>query len=82
MNIGFDNQVAWWKVSAILVSRGMGARRTAEAAGKQGKLSDTTQGRRRRSVILMDDGWVIFSSVSPETLMLRLNKKKGEQSDD
>jgi len=85
MNIGFNNQVAWWKVSAILgYSRGRGGQRLIEVAEKFGKLSDATQGRRRRSMILTDDGLVILSSVTPETLILRLNKlrRKGEKDDD
>ena len=37
-------------------------------------------GRKTRSLILMDDGTVLFSAVSAPTLLNRLNSERAEQA--
>jgi len=82
MNIGFDSKVPWWKVEAILASLGSAAKKQRDKAREAGKLADATRNRPWRSQILTTGGCVVLSAVSPETLMARLTKLKGEQNDD
>ncbi len=44
------------------------------AARKAEKLIDASYGRKTRSVLVMDNGFVVLSSVQPETLVARLKE--------
>jgi regulator of extracellular matrix RemA (YlzA/DUF370 family) len=72
LNIGFDNRVAPWRVTAILAPKGAAIKRLRQEAGKEGRLLDVTQGRPTRSLVVTDANQVILSAVAPETLMPRL----------
>jgi len=39
-----------------------------DEAAKRGKLVDSTQGRRTRSILIMDDDHVILSAINPDTI--------------
>jgi regulator of extracellular matrix RemA (YlzA/DUF370 family) len=82
MNIGFDNQVPWWRVAAIRSSKGAAAKRERDEAYQSGRLMDATCGRRTRSLVVTDAHQVILSMVVPETLMARLEaaRKKGTEN--
>ncbi|HEU4427492.1 MAG TPA: extracellular matrix/biofilm biosynthesis regulator RemA family protein, partial [Myxococcota bacterium] len=41
-------------------------------AEQRGLLVDATQGRRTRSILVMDSGHVVMSAVNPETVAARL----------
>ena len=38
-----------------------------------GKAIDATQGRKTKSVIVMDDGYVVLSALVPDTIAIRFN---------
>ena len=83
MNIGFDNQVPYWRVAAILAAKGSAAKRLREEACRAGRLMDATCGRRTRSLVVTDANQVILSMVVPETLMGRMEeaRRKGKEDD-
>lgn len=83
MNIGFDNQVPYWRVAAVLAPKGCAAKRLREEAYRAGRLMDATCGRRTRSLVVTDANQVILSMVVPETLMARLEeaRRKGKEND-
>ncbi len=55
-------------------------RRMREAAQEKNLLIDASEGRRTRSVIIMDSGHIILSALQPETLGNRMNGRE-EESD-
>jgi regulator of extracellular matrix RemA (YlzA/DUF370 family) len=72
LNIGHGNLVAGWRVIAIVSPGAAPMKRLRDEAAKRGKLVDATQGRRTRSILVMDDDHVILSAVNPETVASRL----------
>lgn len=73
LNVGFDNAVAAERVVAVVAAEPSPIKRLREAALRQRKLIDATNGRRTRAVIITDSDHVILSSLQPETLVERLN---------
>jgi hypothetical protein len=49
-----------------------------EAAQEKNLLIDASEGRRTRSVIIMDSGHIILSALQPETLGNRMNGREEE----
>ncbi len=71
LNVGFNNSVSLDRVIAIVGSEASTSRRLKDEAKKLGKLIDATNGRKTRSMIVIDSGHVVLSSVEPETLLAR-----------
>jgi hypothetical protein len=74
INIGFNNQIAADRILAIIIPDAAPTRRMILAARKAEKLIDASYGRKTRSVLVMDNGFVVLSSVQPETLVARLKE--------
>ena len=72
LNLGYGNLVVRARVVAIVSPQSAPMRRLREEASGRGKLIDATQGRRTRSIIVMDSDHVILSAVNPETIAARL----------
>ena len=73
MNVGYGNVVNTDKVVAVISSDSAPARRMIQSAKDQGKAIDATQGRKTKSVIVMDDGYVVLSALVPDTIAIRFN---------
>ncbi len=71
-NIGYGNLVAASRVIAIVSSQAAPMKRLRDEASSRGKLIDATQGRRTRSIIVMDSDHVILSAIHPETIASRV----------
>lgn len=71
LNIGYGNLVVSSRIIAIVVPSAAPMKRLRDEAAKRGKLVDSTQGRRTRSIIIMDDDHVILSAINPETIASR-----------
>ena len=71
LNIGYGNLVVADRVVAIVSPGAAPMKRLRDDASSRGKLVDSTQGRRTRSIIIMDDDHVILSAINPETIALR-----------
>jgi regulator of extracellular matrix RemA (YlzA/DUF370 family) len=78
LNIGYGNLVVASRVVAVVGPGAAPVRRLREEAGKRGKLVDATQGRKTRSVIIIDSDHVVLSAVHAETLALRLEARPGD----
>jgi regulator of extracellular matrix RemA (YlzA/DUF370 family) len=74
INIGFHNFVAAQKVIAIVNWDSAPMRRLTQEYRKRGRLIDVTQGRRSKSVIFMEDDYVVLSAISQVTLARRFVK--------
>ena len=72
LNIGYGNVVATHRVVGVVSPQSAPMKRLREQAEKRGKLVDATQGRRTRSILVLDTDHVVLSAVNPETLLARL----------
>jgi len=70
--------VASGKIVAIITPGSSPVRRLKEQAKRKGKLVDATQGRRTRSLIVMDSDHVVLSAIAVETITQRLEKASGD----
>jgi regulator of extracellular matrix RemA (YlzA/DUF370 family) len=76
-NIGYGNLVAASRVIAIVSPQAAPMKRLRDEASSRGKLIDATQGRRTRSIIVMDSDHVILSAINPETIASRVMPEGG-----
>lgn len=72
LNVGYGNLVTASRVVAIVSPQSSPMRRLREDASNRGKLIDTTQGRRTRSILVTDSDHVILSAINPETIASRI----------
>jgi len=71
INIGFGNSVVAGRILVVVNPKSSPIKKLKEEAKQQKKLIDVTEGRRTRSIIILDTNHVILSSVQPETLTQR-----------
>jgi hypothetical protein len=76
VSIGYGNVVAASRVVSVVGPSAAPVKRLREEARKRGKLVDATQGRKTRSVIVMDSDHVILSAVQAETIALRIEESE------
>ena len=72
INIGFGNTVMADRIIAVVNSGSSPARKLKELAKDGGRLVDVTEGRRTRSLLVMDSNHVLLSSIQPDTISQRL----------
>jgi regulator of extracellular matrix RemA (YlzA/DUF370 family) len=72
LNVGFGNTVMVDRIIAVINTGSSPARKLKEAAKQQNKLVDVTEGRRTRSILVMDSNHVVLSSVQPDTINQRM----------
>jgi len=81
LNIGFGNLVVASRVIAIVSPSAAPMKRLRDEAARRHKLVDATQGRRTRSIILMDDDHVVLSGINPDTIAARFGAEdEGEDT--
>ena len=74
VNIGFGNIVSAERIISIVSPESAPIKRIVQEAKDSKMAIDATYGRRTRSVIIMDSGHIILSSVQPETVAGRIDK--------
>ncbi|MFN2352920.1 MAG: DUF370 domain-containing protein [Desulfopila sp.] len=72
LNVGFGNTVVANRIVAVVKTGSSPARKLKEIAKNSGKLVDVTEGRRTRSIIVLDSEHIVLSSVQTETLGQRM----------
>ena len=72
LNVGFGNTVMVERVIAVVNTGSSPARKLKESAKKEGRLVDVTEGRRTRSILVMDSNHIVLSSVQPDTISQRM----------
>ena len=82
INIGFGNAVVAERVIAVITPQSASGKRIREEAKEGSLLIDATQGRKTRSIIIMDSSHIVLSAMQPETLSNRLASGQEEGSDD
>lgn len=78
LNVGYGNVVTRSRVVAVVGSQSSASRRLRAEAEKRNLLIDATQGRRTRSILVMDTGHVVMSAVNPETVSARIEMGEEE----
>ena len=79
VNVGYGNVVVAERVVAVVGPAAAPVRRLRENAKDGNKLIDATEGRKTRSVIVLDSDHVLLSAVQAETIQRRL---RGEDAED
>jgi hypothetical protein len=78
LNVGYGNMVTRSRVVAVVSSQSSASRRLRAEAEQRNLLVDATQGRRTRSILVMDTGHVVMSAVNPETVSARIESGEEE----
>lgn len=68
IHIGFGNIVNTTKIIAIVSPDSAPVKRMVQRAREEGTAIDATQGRRTKSVLVMENGQVVLSALLPETI--------------
>ena len=76
LNIGFGNTVVADRVVAIVAPNSAPMKRLKDDARDENHLIDATQGRRTRSIIIMDSNHIILSAIQAETISQRFTLLK------
>lgn len=76
LNIGFNNFVIDERLISIVEPDTAPAKRLREDAKNRNALIDATAGRKTRSILIMDNGFVILSAVNSETLIQRIQENE------
>lgn len=72
LNVGYGNTVMVERVVAVVNTGSSPARKLKELAKTNGKLIDVTEGRKTRSILVLDSEHVVLSSVQVDTINQRL----------
>ena len=76
INIGFGNLVSAERIVSIVSPESAPIKRMIQDVRDRGLLIDASFGRSTRSVVVMDSGNLILSSLSPEVLAQRAEDKE------
>ncbi|MEN8141776.1 MAG: DUF370 domain-containing protein [Thermodesulfobacteriota bacterium] len=71
INVGFGNSVVAGRVLLVSNPKSSPIKKLKDEAKAQHKLIDVTEGRKTRSIILLDTGHMVLSSVQPDTISQR-----------
>ena len=74
LHVGFGNMVVAEGVVALISPASAPIRRLKDEAREAGLLVDVTQGRKTRSILIMDSRHVILSAIQPETITARFEE--------
>lgn len=80
INIGFGNVVNTQKILAVVGPNAAPSKRIVARAKEEGTLIDATEGRKTKSVMILDQGRVVLSALQPETITRRFNEPQGRES--
>ncbi len=78
VNVGYENLVAVRRIVAVADPKSAPIKRMVREAREKGLLIDATCGKPMRSVIVMDEGHVVLSTVSPGKIGARMDRNKTE----
>lgn len=87
VNIGFGNMIYSDKVIAVVNPDAAPIKRMIQNARESQRVIDATQGRRTKSVIMMENTQIVLSAMQPDTIARRFaavhmpgQEMKGEDS--
>ncbi len=72
IHIGFGNIVNVEKIIAIVSPDSAPVKRLVQKAKEEGSVIDATQGRKTKSVLVMENSQIVLSALLPETISGRV----------
>ena len=81
-HIGMNNIVQTNRVLAVIPPHTRTSDRILEVAKGRGQFLDASRGRSHRSILMLDDGTVIASCITPMTLLRRFSLDPTELPND
>ena len=82
IHVGFGNIVNAGKIIAIVSPDSAPMRRLVSNARKDGRTIDATQGRKTKSVIVMENDRIVLSALLPETIRGRAQSDEDPAEED
>lgn len=82
MNIGFGNLVHTDKIYCIVTSDSAPAKRLVQRAKQEERIVDATQGRKTRSILVMESNLVVLSALGTDTLAGRFHELLGKKEEE
>lgn len=82
IHVGFGNIVNAGKIIAIVSPDSAPVRRMVSKARDDGRTIDATQGRKTKSVIVMENDRIVLSALLPETIRGRAMSQEDETDDE
>ncbi|MCR4892889.1 MAG: DUF370 domain-containing protein [Lachnospiraceae bacterium] len=76
INIGFGNIVNADKIIAVITPDSAPSKRLMQNARKEGSSIDATHGRKTQSVLVMENNRLVFSALTPETILERFRNSE------
>ncbi|MBP3322411.1 MAG: DUF370 domain-containing protein [Clostridia bacterium] len=76
VSVGAGSVVAAERVVSAAAPDSAPLKRLVQEAKEEGSAIDLTQGKKCRSVLILDNGMVVLSALEMETLTERLTKKE------
>jgi hypothetical protein len=73
INVGYNNMVSADKVVALVSFDSAPSKRLVQDSKDSGRAIDCTGGKKTRSVVIMNSGHVVLSSVETEKLAARVS---------
>ncbi len=72
LNVGYGNMASVARIIAVVSPDSAPVKRMVQDARDAARVVDGTAGRRTRAVLVMDNGFLVLSSLMPETLASRI----------
>jgi hypothetical protein len=76
IHVGFGNILAMNKVVAIVSPGSAPIKRLVEQAGGKGMLIDMTNGKRTKTIIIMDSGHIALMAIGSKTIAARVEANR------
>jgi regulator of extracellular matrix RemA (YlzA/DUF370 family) len=76
VHVGFGSIINMNRVLAIVDPDSAPIKRLIQQAREDGKLIDTTYGRKTKALIVLDSGHLLTAALEPRTLMRRLQDEQ------
>ena len=80
INVGFGNSIVASRILAVVNPHSSPMKKLKDEAKRNNRLLDVTEGRRTRSIIILDSNHVVLSSVQPETITQRFTPASVSQN--
>lgn len=80
ISVGFGNMVNSSKIIAVISPESAPVKRLIQAAKEEGSVLDVTQGRKTKSVVVMENGQYLLSALQTETIANRMQSGEKEET--
>lgn len=82
ISVGFGNMINGDKVTAVVNAESAPVKRMIASAKEQGLLIDATQGRKTKSVFVMESGQLVVSGLQADTIAGRFSAGQGDENEE